>query len=71
MINLFRKLIREWNINIPDERLKKEMFTYYYDEKWKSNAVTPNHDDLIMSTAIALECKRVADQKGELYFATF
>lgn len=37
-----------------DDRCKVEMQNYYYDEQWRANAISPNHDDLVMSDMICL-----------------
>lgn len=37
-----------------DDRAKVEMQNYYYDEQWRANAISPNHDDLVMSDMICL-----------------
>jgi len=57
IIDRLAKLFRERTISLNDERLIKEFQTYFYDEQWRSNAVSPNHDDLIMSLALALHSK--------------
>ena len=54
IIDMLEEYIRKGWLWLCDARIIKECFTYYYDERWRSNAISPNHDDLIMALAIAL-----------------
>jgi hypothetical protein len=57
IINRFVTTITNKDIYINDERIINELFTYVYDEKRKPNAISPNHDDLIIATALSLHSK--------------
>lgn len=57
IINFLRTLIRDELVNVNDKRIKNELFTYFYDDKGISNAIKPNHDDLVIALAICLHMR--------------
>ena len=54
IINLLEEYLREWVVDEFDEDSKMDMFNYYYDEKWSTNALKGSHDDLVIANAICL-----------------
>ncbi len=62
IIDMLSEAVRERLVDISDIRLIQELFTYFYDERGRSNAISPNHDDYIMSFAICLFVARQPKQ---------
>lgn len=58
MILELEKLIREGNITEFSKESKSELKTYYYDEKGSTNAISPNHDDLVIAEAICVQMRK-------------
>jgi len=58
-------MIREWHIVELSETSKDELKTYYYDEKHGTNAIAPNHDDMVIAEAVCIQMK---NQKKTLIF---
>ncbi len=54
IIDMLAEAIREKLVDISDKRFVDECYTYFYDERWRSNAISPNTDDYIMWGAIWL-----------------
>lgn len=54
MLDKHNKLFEEWNLDINEEQ-KNEMQTFYLNEKWKPEALSPFHDDEIIADSICLQ----------------
>lgn len=53
IIDNLKEVVRQELQNIADYQTLGEMLTFVYDEKWKPQAEVGEHDDLVMSLAIA------------------
>ena len=51
LIRQYRWALYKWTIDITDE-IYSEILTYIYDKNNRPNAISPNHDDLLMADMI-------------------
>lgn len=54
VISDLEEALRKWTITEFDERSKEDMYTYYYDEKWATNALKGYYDDMVIWEALCL-----------------
>ena len=53
IIRQYRWALYKWDIDVTDE-IYSEILTYVYDQNNRPNAISPNHDDLLMADMICL-----------------
>lgn len=61
MLAEYEEAVRKWDITTLDERLRSEMYTFYYNEKNRPEALQWAHDDAIMADAICLQMTKSAN----------
>ena len=54
IISDLEQWLRKWELIEFDERSKEELYNYYYDEKWSTNALKWYNDDLVIAEALCL-----------------
>ncbi len=54
IISNLEKCIRTGEVKEFDERTKEDLISYYYDDRWATNALNWKYDDLVIATALSL-----------------